>query len=104
MLEDLGQTELLILFAAVAGAAFLVGRATGGGGSPEDRAERRMRERQEAERLFSGLPPEVQQDVDARLANGKTIEAVKIVRENSGAGLKEAKQAVDYRRASMGAV
>jgi ribosomal protein L7/L12 len=66
--------------------------------------QRKMEERQQAERLFAGLSPEVQQNIDAQIQSGKVIEAIKIVRVNSGAGLKDAKQAVDARRASMGAV
>lgn len=102
-MENLDQTQILLLLAAVAGVAFMIGRSTAGGGNAEDRAEREMRERQEAERLFASLPPEVQQEVDALIAEGRTIEAVKLIRENSGADLKEAKKAVDMRRASMGA-
>ena len=103
-MEELFTTDNWTLVALVALVAFFVGRASGGGMSSEERMQQRMEERQAAERLFAGLPPEVQQDIDARIQDGKIIEAVKIVRENSGAGLKDAKQAVDARRASMGAV
>lgn len=102
-METLTSTQLWMLLIAVAGVAFILGRATGGGGSAEDRAERQMRERQEAERLFAAMPPEAQQDVDALIADGRTVEAVKQVRQSSGADLREAKSAVDVRRTTMGA-
>lgn len=101
-METLTPTQLWMLLIAVAGVAFILGRATGGG-SAEGRAEREMRERQEAERLFAAMPPEAQQDVDALIADGRTVEAVKQVRQSSGADLREAKSAVDVRRTTMGA-
>lgn len=103
-MEQLFSTQSWIIWTILIVIAFFAGRASGGGMSSEERMQRKMEERQEAERLFAGLAPEVQQDIDARIQNGKIIEAVKIVRENSGSGLKDAKQAVDARRASMGAV
>lgn len=102
-METLTSTQLWLLLIAVAGVAFILGRATAGGANAEDRAAREMRERQEAERLFAAMPPDAQQDVDALIADGQTIEAVKKVREHSGAGLREAKSAVDVRRTTMGA-
>ncbi|WP_425410274.1 hypothetical protein [Hyphococcus sp.] len=103
-MEQLFTTDNWLLVALAAALGFLAGRVTASGMSSEARTQKRMEARQDAERLFAGLPPEIQQDVDARIQNGKIIEAVKIVRENSGAGLKDSKQAVDARRASMGAV
>lgn len=103
-MEQLFTTDNWALVALVAVVAFFLGRASGGGMSSEEKMQKKMEERQEAERLFAGLPPQVQQDIDARIQDGKIIEAVKIIRDNSGAGLKEAKQAVDARRATMGAV
>lgn len=103
-MEQLFSTQSWIFWTILIVIAFFAGRASGGGMSSEERMQRKMEERQKAERLFAGLAPEVQQDIDARIQNGKIIEAVKIVRENSGSGLKDAKQAVDARRASMGAV
>lgn len=103
-MEQFFTTDNWALVVTVALIAFFIGRISSGGMSAEERTQRKMEERQEAERLFAGLSPEVQQEVDVRIQRGKIIEAVKIVRENSGAGLKEAKQAVDVRRASMGAV
>jgi hypothetical protein len=103
-MERLEPFQLWFLMAAVAYLGYLFGRSSRGGMSYEDRQHRRMQQRQEAERLFSGLQPKIQQDVDALIQQGEIIQAIKVVRENSGAGLKEAKQAVDMRRATMGAV
>lgn len=44
------------------------------------------------------LPNDVQAQVLVLRAEGKTIEAVKLVRERMGCGLKEAKDAVDTLR------
>ena len=101
-MENLDQTQLIILLASVAGVSFIVGRATARGASSEDRAEKQMRALQEAEHLFSSLSPTVQQEVDSFIQSGKPIEAIKIVRQHSGAGLREAKFVVDRRRAAMG--
>ncbi|WDI32528.1 hypothetical protein PUV54_04880 [Hyphococcus flavus] len=103
-MEEILTSESWVLWTVLIVIAFFAGRATGGGMSSEERTQKKMEERQNAERLFAGLSPDVQQDVDARIQRGKIIEAVKVVRENSGAGLKDAKQAVDARRASMGAI
>lgn len=85
----------------VAVAAYLLGRMSGAG-APEDRAERRLRERQEAENAFSNMAPSAQQEIDQLIAEGRVIEAVKRFREETGLGLKESKDAIDYRRAAMG--
>ncbi|MEM8770287.1 MAG: hypothetical protein AAGD92_01440 [Pseudomonadota bacterium] len=103
-MENLTADQFWIIATALAIGAFVLGRATAGEGSSESRAEQRMRQRQEAEQLYSSLSPNVQQDVDMRIQNGKMIEAIKIVRQNGGVGLKEAKQIVDARRAAMGAL
>ncbi len=103
-MENLEPYQLWLLMGAVAYAAFLFGRATAGGASPEEREHKRMEQRQQAAQLFSSLSPDAQQQVDERIRAGKIIEAIKIVREYSGAGLRESKLAVDARRASMGAL
>jgi ribosomal protein L7/L12 len=103
-MEQLLSSQSWVLWSVLIVIAFFAGRASGGGMSSEERMQRKMEERQQAERLFAGLSPEVQQNIDAQIQSGKVIEAIKIVRVNSGAGLKDAKQAVDARRASMGAV
>jgi ribosomal protein L7/L12 len=41
------------------------------------------------------LPPEAETEVRALIESGAKIEAIKLVREKSGAGLREAKQLVD---------
>ncbi|MBB5518319.1 hypothetical protein [Amphiplicatus metriothermophilus] len=89
------------VLAAVAIVAYLVGRMSGAG-SPEDRAERRMRERQEAENAFSNMAPSAQQEIDRLIAEGRMLEAIKRFREETGLGLKESRDAIDYRRAAIG--
>ncbi len=97
-MENLELYQLVILLLAVAYAAFRVGRAT----APGNSEEARMLARVNAEDLFAKLPADAQTAVDERIRNGKIIEAVKIIRENTGAGLKESKQAVDMRKAAIG--
>lgn len=96
-----GDAQFWLLLSAVAVGAYLLGRLTAGG-SPEDRADQRMRERREAEDAFSNMAPTAQQDIDTLLAEGRTIEAIKRFREETGLGLKQSKDAVDYRRRAMG--
>ncbi len=101
-MEQLMSPDMATLLALVAIAAFIAGRVSVGGVSEDERAARRMQERQAAESQFAGLSPSVQGAVDERIRNGKIIEAIKIIRENTGAGLREAKLMVDARRASIG--
>jgi ribosomal protein L7/L12 len=49
------------------------------------------------------LAPEVQQTIDAALARGELIGAIKHYRAATGAGLKESKAAVETRRWKRGA-
>ena len=97
-MENLDQTQLLLLLVAVAAFAFLLGRQSAGFESPVDQAERDMRKQQMAEEAFSALSPTIQQEVDGLITEGEMIAAIKIVRTNSGLGLREAKILVDHRR------
>jgi hypothetical protein len=45
----------------------------------------------------SDLSPRVQESIDHALAEGRTINAVKIYRDATGASLAQAKQAIDVR-------
>lgn len=94
------STEAWIVIAIVAVAAFILGRNSASGG--EDKAEREMRARQDAENAWTQLSPDVQAQVEAHIQAGKTIEAIRLVREATGMGLKQAKQIVDARKAAMG--
>jgi ribosomal protein L7/L12 len=49
------------------------------------------------------LAPEVQQTIDAALARGELVGAIKHYRAATGAGLKESKAAVETRRWKRGA-
>lgn len=91
--------QLWLLMAAIAYVAYLFGRASArAGGDGESREARRMREQQEAEYAFSSLSPAKQADVDRLLTDGRLIQAVKLIRQESGLGLKEAKSVADHRR------
>ncbi len=97
-MENLDQTQLLLLLVAVAVTAFLLGRQSAGARSPVNEAERAMRQQQFVEEAFSSLSPTIQQEVDSLISEGKTIEAIKVLRTNSNLGLREAKLLADYRR------
>jgi hypothetical protein len=45
----------------------------------------------------SDLPPGVQASIDHALSEGKTINAIKLYRDATGASLVQAKQAIDVR-------
>lgn len=72
---------------------------SGGGSAPPQlmttlkRIERKLDLLLEANAL--SLPPDGMDDIRALIASGKTIEAIKAYRERTGAGLAEAKAAVD---------
>lgn len=101
MLEDLSTLEALALIAAVAVVMFQIGRMSASGESPMDRDARRMQERLNAEEQFNALQPEVQEQIDALVQAGKVIEAVKVIREATGLGLRDAKLIVDARAAQL---
>ncbi len=96
---DFDPTGGWLVLAAVAFVAFRIGRMSAGKSeSAGEREMRRMQEEQAAEDTFASLSPSVQADVDRLLADKKVIDAVKVVRENTGKGLKESKDVVDQRR------
>ena len=77
--------------------AYLIGRWQGSG-SPSERVERENLMQANAEALFDNLPADVKTAIDDKLRSGKIIEAIKILREATGAGLRDAKLAIDQRR------
>jgi ribosomal protein L7/L12 len=99
-MDNLEPYQIWLLMAAAAYAGFLVGRATANrdGSSREERA---FQTQMTAESVFSELNESTKADVDRLIQDGKIIHAVKVVREATGKGLKEAKQAVDWRRAMI---
>ena len=95
-LDPMGQGLLL---AAVAYFSFMIGRSVGRSHeSPEAREMRRMEEQTKAADAFASLTPSIQTDVDRLLLDDKKIQAIKLIRENTGMGLKDSKIAADLRR------
>lgn len=92
-----------LILAAVAAIFFMLGRASKGG-APEKEAERGMQERQEADRVFASLPPDVQQRADESIQAGDGARAARLIADNSAAGAGDARRIVDIRRRAMGAV
>lgn len=101
-MENLEPIQIWLLMAAVAYVAFMTGRATAGSGDKESREARVLRQQESAERVFSDLSASTREEVDRLLNDGKIINAVKLIRENAGLGLRDAKLAVDWRRRIMG--
>lgn len=66
--------------------------------SGESWDERQMRQELEAERVFSSLSPTTQDEADQLLTEGKVIEAIKLFREETSLGLRDAKIVADHRR------
>ena len=91
------QLWVLILFVALG--AFWLGRMSVG---QDDSPERRMAQSAASAELFSSMPPEKQEEVDRLIESRKFIEAIKVMRTATGAGLRESKLAVDERRKQMG--
>ena len=90
------ETLLWLLAAAVFG--FWFGRVTAV--SKSDRRLLDAEKRRHLATLLGGLKPELRRDVQGLLSEGRMIEAVKRVREDTGLGLKHAKELVDALRRS----
>ena len=97
-MNALEPIQIWLLMAAVAYIAFMAGRATANSGDKESHEARALRIQESSERAFSAMTASSREEVDRLLHDGKIINAVKVVRENSELGLREAKQAVDWRR------
>jgi ribosomal protein L7/L12 len=100
-MEQTDLAGILPLLGIVALGAFWLGRASAGagGGASDDLMQRQM----ETEQLFSSMSPAAQADIDALVAAGKYLEAIKRVRTETGAGLKQSKDLVDHRKKQIGA-
>jgi ribosomal protein L7/L12 len=97
-MADLDPMGHWLLLGVTAWISFMIGRATArrGGGSSEARG---MADQQEIASATANLPPSVWADIDRLLAEKKKIEAIKLLREASGLGLKLSKDAVEQRAA-----
>ncbi|MEX0643756.1 MAG: ribosomal protein L7/L12 [Parvularculaceae bacterium] len=93
--------QVWLLVAAIGGLCFWLGRATARHETPEAREARRLRARETGAAAFSALAAPSQAEVDRLIMEGKTIEAIKALREATGLGLKESKDAVDARRVAL---
>ena len=99
-MPELTVDEMWLIVALAAVAGFLLGRqsAASGAAGGMDAAEQAMRRDQFAEEAFSRLSPNTQDEIDRLVTNGQAIDAIKVVRSDSGYGLREAKIIVDHRR------
>ncbi len=97
-MNALEPLQIWLLMAAVAYIAFMAGRATANSGDKESRESRALRVQESAERTFSEMTSSTKDDVDRLIRDGKKIDAIRLVREHSGLGLRDAKLAVDWRQ------
>jgi len=95
-MENISPIQLWLLMAAVAYAAFLFGRATKPV-DPQERERRRLVEETEIETAVSGLSASKWEEIDRLLSDRKKIEAIRVLREATGLGLKLSKLAVERR-------
>lgn len=93
--------QVWLLVAAIGGLSFMLGRATAHRETPVERELRRTRENEAGAAAFSSLASSNQTEIDRLIMEGKIIEAIKLVREGTGLGLKESKDAVDARRQAL---
>ena len=96
-MENLDPMGRWLVLAVVAWVAFMIGRFTAGRGG--DPLARKLADEQEIAAATATLSPSVWADVDRLLSEKKKIEAIKVLREASGLGLKLAKDAVEQRAA-----
>jgi len=95
-MESFEPYQLWLVMAAVAYVGFLLGRTTKGGSS-EAREHQRMVEEQEIETAMAGLDVSKLEEIDRHMRDVKKIEAIKVLREATGLGLRLAKMAVERR-------
>ncbi len=95
-MENLDPMGRWLLLAVVAWIAFMIGRATGRGGG-ESREARAVRENEEIAAATAQISHATWDEVDRLTAAGKKIEAIKVLRDASGLGLKLSKDAVERR-------
>jgi ribosomal protein L7/L12 len=96
-MENLDPLGHWLLLAVTAWISFMIGRSTARRGG--DPATRKLAEEQEIAAATANLSPSIWADVDRLLSEKKKIEAIKVLREASGLGLKQAKDAVEQRAA-----
>ena len=99
MLEGLSELQVALMLVGAAAVGFCAGRF-GAGASP-DQAHYKRLSQEAAAQDFARLSPAAQGDVDRFVAEGRAIEAVKLVRAALNTGLYEAKQIVDLRRPAI---
>lgn len=88
-----------LTYLLIAVVAFVVGRVSAGASRSDsvDRVTRRQNEENDAREIWRSLSAQGKSQVDEFLAARKIIEAVKVIRNETGAELKLSKQVVDMR-------
>lgn len=86
-----------LLMAAGALTIFALGWFTGRGTA----AGRVLSGRPSSVHVFAGIGPAVRAEIEAAIADGHKIEAIKLLRDATGMGLKESRDAVEAMEAAM---
>jgi ribosomal protein L7/L12 len=97
MFDGFTDFQIWLIIVGVFAAGIYIGRVTADASSGS-RAHLKRLAREEAVRNFSELSRDTQAEIDRLTADGKIIDAVKLVRKALNTGLYEAKQIVDQRR------
>ncbi|MEM9704893.1 MAG: hypothetical protein AAF850_02315 [Pseudomonadota bacterium] len=95
-MEELLSVPLPVLLVGVAVIAFSLGRAVGRGEADEKGPS--LADYESTSNAYADMASSTQEEVDRLVAKGKTISAVKLLREQSGVDLRTAKKLVDARR------
>lgn len=90
--------QLWAVLAAVAIASYLLGRASAGRMTSASRDGQKLREQEAAAATYAALETSKQVEIDALIEQGKIIDAIRSLREETGMRLYEAKLAIDERR------
>jgi len=101
MLEELSALQIWLLVGGAVAVGFFAGR-TSVGPDMEARERYRLVAKDAAVHNFELLTSAEQAEVDRLAANGKIVDAVKLVRGALRTGLEEAKEIVDGRRRPPG--
>jgi hypothetical protein len=96
MFQDLSTMEIWLLIAWAAVIGFYAGRRSAV--PSEVRARAKLMAQEEAAQGFARLTPDSQAEVDRLLGEGRTVEAVKLIRAALSTDLYTAKQIVDQRK------
>ncbi len=99
--EMFASREFWIAAAVIAVFFYWLGRSHAGGETGAERQGRIAAERIQAAAALKALAPDQRKEIDGLLRGRQKIAAIKLIRELTGLGLKEAKDAAEQRLAEL---